>query len=602
MEHRANEKDSIFDSKHIFQRLLAEVSAMGSLLEERFSAAILYLYGATSKKEFYLQLGAVLEELFAVVSFSVLVPVEESDLVRVDYSTETEFDEFRPPAVNHPAVHVALTEGEDIKFSEDERSSLRIGDRDLPIAAIKVLYADIAPGGLLVFHHELQPRDSGIEEDLQELIFDHAASGFRQVRHRYFLEERLEQRESRLGAVRQFGDVLGELDLERILSHLMAVCIRVSGAQVGVVALNVGEQNEVEWGLPVAALDRFQLTSGEPIVRHVVEVGEAMLVRDFGASELVKSLDDFHVTSFLSVPLMSKERALGTVNLVNADASRGGAFTEGDLGTVATLCSLAAPAIENVILHEELLKKERIEAGMQVARRIQRGMYPVAAFEVPGYELAWLSRSCDETGGDYFDFMEIDQERTAFVIGDVSGHGMGAALLMASGRANLRALLTVKSDLKEVVERLNDLLGDDMDEDKFMTLFLGRLDHVRHRVTFVNAGHDQPVFYSPSRERLEELNSTGTPLGMFAGWEYDLGEELDMEPGDLVFLSTDGVWEARNAERELFGKKRLCEILRETAEAPVADIVSAIVESVEGHLGATPAQDDLTLAVLRRTR
>lgn len=574
---------------------------MGSLVEEHLSAAILYLYGAVSKREFYLHLGAVLEELFVTVSFSALVRTEDDGLVRVDYSTAIEFDEFRPPAIPVPALDIAFAGGADADFDGEDRPSLTIAERELPIFSIRALHAETSQGGLLVFHEALEPRDVDVVQDLQDLIFDHAASAFRQARHRDTVEERLEQRETRLAAVRQFGDVLGELDLERILSHLMAVCIRVSGGQVGLVVLSVGERTEVEWGLKVAALDSFRLASGVPIARHVLETGEGMLVRDFANSDLVTAPADFHVTSFLSVPLMSKKRALGTVNLVNADASRGGVFTDGDRGTVATLCSLAAPAIESVILHQQLLQQERIEAGLQVARRIQRGMYPAVAFEVPGYELAWVSHSCDETGGDYFDFMTVDDSRTAFVIGDVSGHGMGAALLMASGRANLRALLTVKSDLKEVVERLNDLLGQDMDEDKFMTLFLGCLDHSRHRITYVNAGHDQPVFYSPSRERLQELDSTGTPLGMFTGWEYDLGEELDMQPGDLLVLSTDGVWEARNSERELFGKERLCEILRARATDPVADIVSAIVASVEQHLGDTAAQDDLTLAVLRRT-
>jgi sigma-B regulation protein RsbU (phosphoserine phosphatase) len=155
---------------------------------------------------------------------------------------------------------------------------------------------------------------------------------------------------------------------------------------------------------------------------------------------------------------------------------------------------------------------------MQVARTIQSSMYAVDKKAIPGYESAWTTRTCDETGGDYLDLISLPEPRTAFAVGDVSGHGIGAALLMATGRASLRALLSVKDESpREVLNCLNVLLGHDLlDMEMFMTMFVSFLDYERHELSYVNAGHDRPLFYRADAGVVTQLGSSGIPLGLSA--------------------------------------------------------------------------------------
>jgi sigma-B regulation protein RsbU (phosphoserine phosphatase) len=275
-------------------------------------------------------------------------------------------------------------------------------------------------------------------------------------------------------------------------------------------------------------------------------------------------------------------------------------FTEIDKRCVVTVSSLTATAIENAILHRDMIEKERFKANLQMARTIQRGMYPLEGLEIAGYDMAWWSQSCDETGGDYFDFLKLENDGAGFAIGDVAGHGIGAALLMATGRANLRALLSVKTDLKEVMERLNGLLFEDMEDETFMTMFIGCLNHREHTVEYVNAGHDQPLLYHRATNDVTTLTSTGIPLGMLRDSKYGTGDAQRLFPGDVMLLTTDGVWEATCAKDEHFGKERLQSLLATHAGETARGLVDRIRREVETFTGSVRYVDDFTLVVIKR--
>jgi sigma-B regulation protein RsbU (phosphoserine phosphatase) len=335
---------------------------------------------------------------------------------------------------------------------------------------------------------------------------------------------------------------------------------------------------------------------------RVLATGQPIFLRGYSQDPRFEPAGDFNIESFLCVPLVSKERVLGAVSLVNVGLARGGAISESEMASITTLASLASTAIENAILHRDMIEKERIKANLDIARTIQRGMYPVRGLEIPGYDMAFFTRACDETGGDYFDFISLDDDRSAFVVGDVSGHGIGAALFMASGRANVRALLSVKNDLKEVMDRMNDLLASDMDDENFMTLFVGCLNHHDNSLTFVNAGHDEPLIYRARDRSVEQLDTTGLPAGMMEGWSYDVATARPLEPGDVLLLTTDGVWEGKNRAGERFGKPRLKEALALHAGGAPQDLVDAILKTVEAYAQGILHPDDFTVVAIKRTR
>jgi sigma-B regulation protein RsbU (phosphoserine phosphatase) len=572
---------------------------MDSLILEKINSGLLYLYSAHSRRDFSSHFESFLAELFKDASFTILMPAEGENRFHVEHSTGIDLPGFERSVVVSRELGEVFQRGKDHSFVEST-PVIDVNGTPRPARIARIISSGESVLGLVVFHEPLVLQDVEDMQGLEGYIFDHAFAAFQQIFNCDQLQERLEGSETKLQAISEIGGLLGHLDLDILLSHLIAVYTRLTEAQVGSVVLVGKFAGDVEWGLSREVLEKIRERGGRSLSSIVAESGEPLLVRSYSQDPRFEPLEDFTIDSFLCVPLVSKERILGTVNLVNGGTSKGGMFSEMDKATVVTISTLAATAIDNAMLHRDRIEQEVTKTNLQIARSIQRGMYPVQGLDIPGYDMAWLTRSCDETGGDYFDFLLTGDDHAGFAIGDVSGHGIGAALLMATGRANLRALLSVKSDLKEVMDRLNDLLARDMDDDKFMTLFVGSLNFRSHEVTFVNAGHDQPLLFRSASGKVEDLDTTGLPLGMMPAWSYDIRDVAPLAPGDVLLLTTDGVWEAANPGRERFGKGRLRTALAAASAGSAQEVVDAILKSVESYTQGVPHPDDITLLVLKR--
>ncbi len=409
--------------------------------------------------------------------------------------------------------------------------------------------------------------------------------------------------EAKLDAINRIGETIGSLDVDVLLARLMEISLFICSSQVGLIAM-VEEGNlesKVEWGVSLQMVQSLKYANGNSILSEVINAQEAVHIQDFDADERYMRDETGLVKSFMCVPLIAKGRAIGAINLIAAEGM-GDPFTEAEMETLRTVASLAATAIENARLHHAALEKERMTAQLKVAQTIQEGLYPTEAPTVPGFEVAWAHCSCDETGGDYFDFIYREEQEFDLVIGDVSGHGIGSALLMATGRASLRSIMesSSRSDLSVVIGILNDLLENDMDESHFMTFFLSRMDLKARTLEFVNAGHDQPLIYRKATGEVEELDSTGMPLGLFPDQEYDVQTVDGLHPGDIIMLTTDGVWEAPNDKKERFGKERLIEALKETAESTPEEIAKEIKNRVVQFVGNDSFDDDFTMVVVKK--
>ncbi len=572
---------------------------MDSAIVEKVNGGLLFLYTAKSRREFYENLECYLGELFRDVKFSILVCAEEIGYFEVEYLTGVELSSFERTVVfSQELDEVCRGVGKSVVESGDG-ISIVVDGKKLDVFSSKVIEAAGGVLGLLVLHSRCELEGDG---DLQgiEFVFGHVVSAYGYIAERDLVAERLLGCEAKLEGIGEISGILGEFDLYSLCAQLLSLYISLTEAQVGSIVLEGALGSDVEWGLSRCILDQIRNVAGKPVREIVLESGEALLIPRYGPEAGFEAVRGFGIGSFLCVPLVFKDKVLGTVNLINASSCKGRVFSSLDVATVVTISSLAASAIENVILHNELIEREHIKASLQIARSIQQGMYPVKGLVIPGYEMAWVTRCCDETGGDYFDLFELGEGHAAFAIGDVSGHGIGAALLMASGRANLRALLSVKVDLRDVVDRLNDLLARDMDDAMFMTLFLGSLNHRNHVLSFVNAGHDQPILLRRRRGFTEDLDTTGLPVGMMAGWSFEVRSVAPLEPGDVLVLSTDGVWEATNRQGERFGKDRLREVLVTAGNESPQQLIDAILKAVESYADGCVHPDDSTLLVLKR--
>jgi len=572
---------------------------------ERVFGGLTYLGSAPSKAEFFGGLEMFLQEIFGSVTVSLLAPDPRGVRFRVEFSNH--------PECRQPAGGLLEAESPELfALASRQRGreagqgclppALWIGGRQLPVLDARLIADAAQRWRWIVFHDSLNPSpEAGEVFGLDGFVFDHVSAAYFRVDDIERLREHLCLAEARLAAFNRFGEVMGHLDVDVLLAKLMELSLFIASAQVGSVVL-VGEQgvdSKVEWGLPLEAARRLRHRGGPSILDRVLSTKEPELIENFRDSVRFEEVPDLCVDSYLCIPLLSKGKLLGAINLVNSAEDSG--FSRADEESILTISGLAAAAIENAILHRDSLEKERITTNLRIAQSIQKRMYPKACPALPGYDISWVSLSCEETGGDYFDFVPLDDDSIAAVIGDVSGHGIGAALLMAAGRANLRALFSVKRGIREVMLALDALLAADMDDERFMTLFVGKIDHRRHLLSYLNAGHDHPLFYRKKDGRVTPLPSTGLPLGILgAGADHREEPAVPMEPGDALLLFTDGLWEEVNATGERFGKERLVETLVEVAAAPAARIIDAIQERVFAFTQGVERKDDLTLVCIKR--
>ena len=277
-------------------------------------------------------------------------------------------------------------------------------------------------------------------------------------------------------------------------------------------------------------------------------------------------------------------------------------FTARDLKLAEVLASQAAIAIENWILHLRRLEEQqamiRMEEEMRLAREIQSSLLPRSAPAIPGYDIACRGVPALSVGGDYYDFIPIDEERLALCLADVSGHGMPAALLMANLQATIRSQALSSVSPAECVRRSNRLLCRNTDAGRYATCFYGVLDIPSGHLTYSNAGHDHPLVVGPEGEPVL-LDRGGLMLGVQEEPRYEEGS-LVLGPGHVLILYSDGITEYFDGDDREFGVDGLKAAVARARGGSAERILDEILRSVDAHADGRPQADDMTLVVLRR--
>ena len=258
--------------------------------------------------------------------------------------------------------------------------------------------------------------------------------------------------------------------------------------------------------------------------------------------------------------------------------------------------------INNMI--EGLLERDRMRQSLDLAMEVQQNLLPGGNLKADGLDIAGRSIYCDETGGDYYDFIVMEDDpgsKIGVAIGDVSGHGIPAALLMATVRSSLRQRLSLPGSIDRVITDVNrQLVYDVEDTGQFMTMFYLSIGPPEQTITWVRAGHDPAIFYDPAEGKFEELKGKGIALGVSDNWHYEMNTHDGFAPGQIIVLCTDGVWEAHNNDGEIFGKQRLYEIVRRHAHRKAEEIIEAVVADVIHFQSDSGAEDDITLIVIKK--
>ena len=250
----------------------------------------------------------------------------------------------------------------------------------------------------------------------------------------------------------------------------------------------------------------------------------------------------------------------------------------------------------------KLEDRMHIRRALEVAQEVQQNLLPKEIPNLDGFDMAATTVYCEQTGGDYFDFFPCgeDCEGVAVVVGDVTGHGVAAALLMATARALLRMRAVQPGTISDVVTSVNHQLTLDIYETgSYMTLFYLAIDHANRTLRWVRAGHDPAIFYDSHTDQFEELVGSGMALGVDKDWKYEANEKAGLVKGQLIFLGTDGIWEARDPDGEMFGKQRLLEIIRANADKPSEIIKQSVLKELSDFSGSIGHEDDVTIVVIK---
>ena len=250
-----------------------------------------------------------------------------------------------------------------------------------------------------------------------------------------------------------------------------------------------------------------------------------------------------------------------------------------------------------------LRERDSMKRSLELAMEVQQNLLPKENPSIKGLDIAGKSIYCDETGGDYYDFIKLDGNRDgkiAIVVGDVSGHGVPSALLMATARAFIRQRADLPGDPPRVISDVNrQLTADVEDSGQFMTLFYMTVDQDNRCLEWVRAGHDPGIFYDPIKDLFETLDGPGMALGIDGEYNYVANRKEGLTEGQIIILGTDGIWEALNPQGEMFGKESLYRIVRENAQAGASMLLDGIIDHLNQFSDGVSLEDDVTLIVVK---
>ena len=400
------------------------------------------------------------------------------------------------------------------------------------------------------------------------------------------------------------AEVNSSVEVSQVMQSVARRSITVSGAERAIVML-FDEQNVLRIVLATDTLGRDLGTNvqySHSVAMRVARDGKGICLIDTanqGDISLGQSILDLKLLTVMCVPLRVKDRMIGLLYVDSKASSK--EFRDRDLTLFKALAGQVAVAIDNARLLQHYVEKQRMQEELAVAQKIQQSLLPRGGLQAPGLDVFGLSVPCDETSGDYFDYIRRPGGRLAFVVGDVSGHGIGAALLMSTARALLRAVAATDASAADVVTRLNRFLSEDVETGKFMTLFYGEVNLRDRTITYVRAGHNEPVIYRRAQDTFEELAEGGIALAMMDDFDFEATGPVALDKGDILFMYTDGIVEAMDAAREPFGIERIETILRAARDLPAKEIVERVRTAVRQHTGTDVREDDLTLVVAKIT-
>jgi serine phosphatase RsbU (regulator of sigma subunit)/pSer/pThr/pTyr-binding forkhead associated (FHA) protein len=426
----------------------------------------------------------------------------------------------------------------------------------------------------------------------------------RQVPTAEILESQFSSRNSLLGLISKVGVALlsssgldetlnqvASLVFEAVPAERCVIMLRDETAEDGMkitVARTRGKDEKIE-----------EVRISRTVLDEVMNNGKSVLTSDAQhdprfASQTMSLLG---IRSVLAVPLSTSETEVFGIIYADSPVFETN-FTEEHLNILTTLASVASIRVENARLLEERFERERMERELELATEIQQSFQPSAPPVMDDYEFQGISFSCYEIGGDYYDFIPRHDGKMLVALGDVSGKGTAAALLMSSVHAAIHAQVAAKTSLYEMVKSVNQYLAENTPTNRFVTLFVAELDTQNGTLQYINAGHNPPLV-ARSGGQVEQLQSGGFPLGILPMADFEVGQ-MNLEAGESLVIYSDGVSEANNLLEEEFGMDRLMQVVSRNLKSSASGMRDKIESALSAFTKTAAPNDDITLVIVKR--
>jgi phosphoserine phosphatase len=390
-------------------------------------------------------------------------------------------------------------------------------------------------------------------------------------------------------------------DLDTMLSEVVDAARTILDADRGTVFLYDEENDELV--VKVATeLGTIRIPADKGIVGESAQNRVLINVPDCYADERFNRAIDkqtgYRTRCMLTLPLVGYEDSLiGVLQILN---KKNGTFDEQDEYVATALAAQAAVVLHRVKLTEALIVSEKLDREITVARDVQMGTLPKKMPTVTGYDIAGTFTPTDQTGGDLYDFVRVTDEQVFLLMGDATGHGIGPALSATQVRAMLRVALRLGADLVDAFTHINNQLVEDLPDDRFVTAFFGLLDATTHKVQFHSGGQGPIMHFHAADGRYDWYEPSTFPLGYMNQTDLSDAKVIEMAPGDILGLISDGIYEYENPEGVQFGQAGLASIVDAHRDNPMDELVQMIMQAAYDHGGPVPQADDITIVLIRR--
>ncbi len=438
------------------------------------------------------------------------------------------------------------------------------------------------------------------------------------------LTEELIEKYNEVNLIYDITEGLGAVfDPQKVCDVILEKVVEVIGVEKASVMLYHEQSNRLHlvasYGMDLSEeeMKDIAIPPGEGVAGTVFNTGEHILLEniaeqlsqdntnivqehEYEHELLVSGSSRYKKKSYLSIPMIcspqqTEQKVIGVINMTEKLTSD--MFTSGDLRLLTAIASQAAMSLYNIQLIEEVKDAERVKREIEIAQQIQMGLLPAVPPDVPGIELAGRCLPAMQVGGDYYDFFLSPDNRLGLVIADVSGHNVGAALMMAAARSTLRSEVLTRCSPSQILENTNLVLYDDLtNAELFITMFYAEYETQTRILRYSNGGHNHPIVLREGACLF--LDTDGMLIGMLESVDFE-EKTIQLQPDDFVIFYTDGVVEAVNEAGEMFQLERLCDVIEANWQSDASHLLDTIYEQVEQYSGSALRTDDITVVALK---